>query len=130
VRGEELRKAGERQRITVQKIPAMRGVIQDQAGRMLVVNTARFDLALDPKEAGFQSIQHTFFERLSKLTGRSVAFYRRRVRTRKSDRYVLLHRNLSEQQKEEIESWIEEWRKEGRKRGRKKFLRNMGRLFG
>jgi cell division protein FtsI (penicillin-binding protein 3) len=103
--GEELREQGERQTSSFVTIPAIRGAILDRGGRMLAVNTARYDLALDPTVAGFGNLESSFFERLSKLTGRSAASFRRKVLTRKSPQYVFLLRGIDERQKEAIESW-------------------------
>lgn len=103
--GEELRDIGERQASSYQVIPAIRGAILDHQGRVLAVNTARYDLALDPKVEGFESVQGTFFDKLSKLTGNPASYYRRRVKHRASPNYVLLERSLSEAQKEVVDSW-------------------------
>ena len=54
--GSDLREQGERQVKAIEPIPAKRGAILDRAGRALVVNTSRYDLALDPttsKEPSF-----------------------------------------------------------------------------
>ncbi len=103
--GEELRDIGERQANSYQEIPAMRGTILDREGRILAVNTARYDLALDPKMPGFEDVQDEFFDKLSKLTRRPASYFRRRVRERSSPNYVLLERDLDEAQKEEIDEW-------------------------
>jgi cell division protein FtsI (penicillin-binding protein 3) len=103
--GAELQARGERQARSTVTIPAMRGTILDRAGRALATNTARYDLALDPTIQGFAEKQGAFFERLSALTGTSVATYRRRVRERSSPQYVRLVRGLDEPQAEAIEGW-------------------------
>jgi cell division protein FtsI (penicillin-binding protein 3) len=103
--GAELQARGERQARSTVTIPAMRGTILDRAGRALATNTARYDLALDPTIQGFTEKQDTFFERLSALTGTSVATYRRRVRERSSPQYVRLVRGIDEPQAEAIEDW-------------------------
>ena len=103
--GGDLRDQGRRQTNSFVGIPAMRGAIHDRAGRTLAVNTARYDLALDPTVSGFDEQQHTFFERLSKLTGASSAYYRQRVRERTSPQYVQLVRGMPQRQKEEVERW-------------------------
>jgi cell division protein FtsI (penicillin-binding protein 3) len=104
--GEELRQQGERQASSFVTIPAMRGAIYDRAGRTLAVNAARYDLALDPTASGFSSqVAGVFFDRLSRLTGQPAATYRRRVEQRSSPQFVHLVRNLSETQKESVESW-------------------------
>ena len=104
--GAELKEQGERQASSFVTIPAMRGVIFDRAGRTLAVNAPRYDLALDPTTRGFTpAVAGSFFERLSKLTGESRVRIERRVNGRRSPQYVLLARNLSERQKEEIDGW-------------------------
>ncbi len=103
--GKELRAQGERQASSFVAIPAMRGAVLDRAGRTLALNTARYDLALDPTVAGFTTQQSSFFERLSKLTGHSAASFHRKLKQRSSPKYVLLERGLSEAQKEQIETW-------------------------
>ena len=103
--GAELRARGERQASSFVAIPAVRGAIFDRNGRTLAVNTARYDLALDPTIEGFQQVANSFFERLSKLTGTPAGTFRRRVRQRTSPQYVQLVRGISERQKEEVESW-------------------------
>jgi cell division protein FtsI (penicillin-binding protein 3) len=103
--GAELREIGSRQASTWEVIPALRGSIFDQAGRALVINAARYDLALDPTAPGFDGIRTTFFDRLSRLTGEPVSTLRRRVEGRSSRQFVLMRRGITEAQKEEIESW-------------------------
>ena len=102
---EALRVQGERQASSHVELPAKRGAILDRAGRILAVNAPRYDVALDPTVEGFSSIQHAFFEKLSRLTGRSARGLRQKVRERKSKKFVLLVRGLSEAQKEKVESW-------------------------
>ena len=87
--GEELRDIGERQANSYQEIPAMRGTILDSGGRILAVNTARYDLALDPNMPGFEDVQDAFFDKLSKLTGKSVSHIRRKVRERPRKRRLM-----------------------------------------
>ncbi len=103
--GEALREQGRRQADSYVEIPAMRGAILDRAGRTLAVNTARYDLALDPMVPGFDRVAATFYERLARLTGTPASTLRRRVRERSSPRYVLLVRGLTEEQKEAVEAW-------------------------
>lgn len=103
--GDTLQQQGESQARTRVEIPAMRGAILDRAGRALAINTARYDLALDPTVKGFDEKRTTFFDKLSALTGTSRATIRRRVETRSSPQYVLLQRDLAEERAEAIESW-------------------------
>jgi cell division protein FtsI (penicillin-binding protein 3) len=102
----ELGDAGERQASAAVPIPAMRGSIYDREGRALVVNTANYQLAIDPTVDGFTSdVAESFFEKLSQLTGRSAGDFRRAVSARSSPKYAVLMRNLTEEQKERLETW-------------------------
>ena len=103
--GKALRDRGEQQARKRTTLPAMRGVIKDQAGRTLVANSARFELALDPGMEGFAEEADAFYRKLARLTDRSAYFYRQKVRRRSSPRYVLLRRELDRRQKEEVASW-------------------------
>ncbi len=87
------------------KIPAMRGAILDRDGRSLAINTARYDLALDPTVEGFQNQAGSFFDKLASLTGVPAARYRRQVETRHSPQYVKLREGLPPRQQERIEAW-------------------------
>ncbi|MEZ4699770.1 MAG: penicillin-binding transpeptidase domain-containing protein [Rhodothermales bacterium] len=103
---DELGDAGTRQSSAVVTIPALRGGIYDRNGRALVVNTANYQLALDPTIEGFTSeVADLFFDKLSRLTGRPAAEYRRAVSARSSPKYVMLVRSLSEDQKDQVEAW-------------------------
>jgi cell division protein FtsI (penicillin-binding protein 3) len=86
-------------------IPAMRGDILDRDGRGLAINTARYDLALDPTVEGFQAQADSFFDKLASLTGVPASRYRRQVETRHSAEYVKLREELTPRQYEQIESW-------------------------
>lgn len=103
--GGDLKVQAERQARSFVGIPAVRGAIYDRNGRMLAVNTARYDLALDPTVPGFEQQDDSFFEMLSKLTGTPASSYRRRMQLRSSPQYVQLVRGISERQKEEIAGW-------------------------
>ncbi len=100
--GGELRERGERQASSFVDLPATRGSIYDQAGRALVVNTARFEVALDPTVAGFEERAEEFYTLLGHLTDRPVSYYHNRVANRASRQYVLLVRSLDEPSKEEL----------------------------
>lgn len=103
---EKLVKTGEKQARSVAQIPAMRGSIYDREGRELVVNTASYNLALDPMVDGFSSaIEQSFFEKLSLLTGASATFFEKKVEERVSPRYVVLWENLDESQKQVVQKW-------------------------
>jgi len=86
-------------------IPAMRGAILDRDGRGLAINTARYDLALDPTVEGFATRAESFFDKLASLTGVPAARYQRTVETRHSPQYVQLRTGLTPQQQERIRAW-------------------------
>ena len=86
-------------------IPAMRGAILDRDGRGLAINTARYDLALDPTVEGFSARAESFYDKLAALTGPPAAHYRRAVRTRHSPQYVKLREGLTPPQQERIRAW-------------------------
>jgi len=94
VEGKDLRKRGENQSSTYIEIPALRGAILDRNGRALAVDIERYDLALDPTADGFSTGANAFYERLSRITGKSVSEVRRTVQRRTSPEYVLLSRNI------------------------------------
>ena len=95
VQNEDLREQGEQQSTAYVKIPALRGAILDRAGRTLAVDVERYDVTLDPTAAGFASNEALFFERLSELLQLPVGEIGRRVRGRRSPKFVLLARNSS-----------------------------------
>jgi len=103
--GEQLESRGRDQAQTTVEVPAMRGTILDRAGRALAINTATYDLALDPTVDGFSGAAATFYAKLSDLTGRSEAALRRAVARRHSPQYVMLHRGLTEAQHDAVEGW-------------------------
>jgi cell division protein FtsI (penicillin-binding protein 3) len=100
----ELREAGVRQASSYLTIPAMRGTILDREGRTLAVNTALYEVALDPTRAGFSARAEALYTALSRQTGRPAGEFRRMVASRTSRQYVLLTRNLDEANKEAIEA--------------------------
>lgn len=102
--GEELREQGERQVQAIETIPAKRGAIYDRAGRALVVNTGRYELAIDPTVPGWnREVANRFFDRLSAITGVRASVFHRKLRDRASPKYVQLVRDLNEVQKEALE---------------------------
>ncbi|MDX1531994.1 MAG: penicillin-binding protein 2, partial [Rhodothermales bacterium] len=102
--GAELRAQGERQASSFVTTPAVRGALLDRAGRTLAVNTARYEVALDPTAPGFEAQAEAFYAELARLTGRSAASWRRAVASRSSRQYVLLLRELDEAKKEQLEA--------------------------
>lgn len=104
--GGDLRTQGTNQARAIETIPAMRGSIVDQSGHILAVNTARYDVALDPTVKGFTSkVRASFFEKLQHLTGTPKATFEQRVRRSPSRQYVRLLRNIDELQKDKIVAW-------------------------
>ena len=101
--GTELRERGEQQASSFVDLPAQRGAIYDRAGRALVVNTARYEVAADPTVPGFEARQHDLCELLAGLTGRSADHFARKIRDRASRQYVLLVRDLDEAGKEQLD---------------------------
>ena len=104
VQGEELRAQGLRQAQSQMRLPAKRGNILDRAGRALVVNTPRYDLAVDPTHPGFEAARAALLPKLSTLTGLSPRALNNKVRSRHSARFVRLAQ-LSEKQWREARSW-------------------------
>ena len=103
---EALQKEGIRQASTTVSVPALRGSIYDREGRELVINTAAYQLALDPTVDGFTQAKRTlFFENLSLLTGKPTAFFEKKVANRVSPKYVPLLSDLDEADKEVISEW-------------------------
>jgi cell division protein FtsI (penicillin-binding protein 3) len=92
--GSTLRGVAETQSSEYRDIPALRGEIFDAAGRPLVVNIERVDLALDPTQTGFTAVSTTFYDRLASISGISEAELRSRVRHRTSRQYVVLARDI------------------------------------
>ncbi len=103
--GEALREQGQQQARSEQVIPAMRGAILDRSGHALAINTAEYNLALDPTVEGFAGQAEQFYEALAEVTGARANRYRERVRNRSSSQYVMLVRGLDEEQKTTIDSW-------------------------
>ena len=101
--GSDLRERGEAQASSFVDLPAQRGAIYDRAGRALVVNTARYEVAVDPTVPGFAARQADLCELLGDLTGKGADHFERKIRDRASRQYVLLVRNLDEAGKEQID---------------------------
>lgn len=102
--GGALREQGERQASSFVDLPATRGSIYDAAGRALVVNTARYEVALDPTVTGFDARAEELYSLLGSLTNRGSSYFRSRVANRASRQYVLLLRSLDEASKERLEA--------------------------
>lgn len=102
--GDDLREAGLRQAQSQELLPPKRGDIVDAAERALVVNSPKYDLALDPTVPGFEAQKDDFLRRLATLTGTSSTQLHRRIDRRKSKQFVRLV-NLTPEQRTEIDSW-------------------------
>lgn len=102
--GEVLTERAEEQRTTRLKVPAMRGRILGRRGHALAVNTARYDLAVDPTVDGFSAKSERLYAKLAELTDRSASHYRRAVAERASPEYVRLARGLPSVQKEQLDA--------------------------
>ena len=103
---EPLREAGVRQASSMVDVPALRGSIYDRRGRELVVNTASYNLALDPTVDGFTpAVERRFLQHLAALTGQPAEAFKRRIAHRASPKYVLLWTGLDESQKEAVQAW-------------------------
>ena len=100
-----LRDQAREQARSTMTIPAMRGAILDRDGRGLAINTARYDLALDPTVEGFQAQAGSFFDKLSSLTDVPAYRYREEVEARHSPQYVKLQEGLTPRQYERIQTW-------------------------
>ncbi len=103
--GSELKARGEDQARSTIEIPAMRGSILDRKGRALAINTARYDIALDPTIPGFAQQSDRFYAQFAELTGMSENRLRKTVADRYSPQYVMLYRGLDELQAETVERW-------------------------
>ena len=101
----ELRTQAKAQARSTVEIPAMRGRILDRKGRSLALNTAEYDLALDPTVEGFQAQAEAFYGKLADVTGRSAAYFRQQVADRYSPEYVALYDGLTAQQQEQVREW-------------------------
>ena len=102
--GAELRARGIRQAESVETLPAQRGAILDRAGRALAVNTARFEVAVDPTVARFGEHADTLYTILGDATGRGADHFRQRVAGRASRQYAVLVRDLDGATKEKLDA--------------------------
>ncbi len=96
LQGPVLREQGERQATSQLAVPAMRGTIVDRYGRTLAVNTARYDIAVDPTIGGYGAKAPAFFERLARITGKTPGHYRATVAASASPKYARLERGIDE----------------------------------
>ncbi len=103
VDGGELRAEGTKQAESFVELPAQRGAILDRAGRVLVQNTATFEVNADPTVAGFAEREAELTDLLGQLTDKSSDHYRRKIRDRSSRQYVRLVSRLGEAEKDELD---------------------------
>ncbi|MEX1120675.1 MAG: penicillin-binding transpeptidase domain-containing protein [Balneolales bacterium] len=104
--GENLRELWNRQAVDFISIPAQRGDILDAKGRLLVTNSVRHRLALDPhvKEITQEQI-NLLLQTLGNITGRGTAYYRQILSNAPgSSRYVVLERSLDHNEYETIQA--------------------------
>ncbi|NND70920.1 MAG: PASTA domain-containing protein [Rhodothermales bacterium] len=104
-KGEDLRLQGEQQARSYKAIPALRGSILDANGRTLAANSARYVVSVDPTMPGFKADASEFYNRLEKLTGRPASYFKNRVNSPTSPKYVTLLNSVTESQGETIDAW-------------------------
>jgi len=104
--GEQLRNLWSKQAIDYIPIPARRGNIYDANGTLLATNSVDYQVALDPKVEGFdQQQQNKLISRLSELTRYSRRYFERKIEHAPSrSRYIILAKNLSIVQRDEIKA--------------------------
>lgn len=102
--GDQLRKLWSEQAIDFIPIPARRGNIYDANGTLLVTNSVEYQVALDPKVEGFNRVQqNTLISKLAELTRYSKRYFERKIEhSPPRSRYIVLAKNLSIIQKDEI----------------------------
>ena len=106
IEGDGLRKLWNRQTLDVIPIPAQRGNIYDRNGTLLATNSADYQIALDPKIKELTEEQISkLVKKLSDLTNHSPSFYKKKINNApERSRYVVLAKNLTNTQKEEIQN--------------------------
>lgn len=106
VEGDGLRKLWNRQTLDVIPIPAQRGNIYDRNGTLLATNSADYQIALDPKIKELTEEQISkLVKKLGDLTSHSPSFYQQKIKNApERSRYVVLAKNLTNTQKEEIQN--------------------------
>lgn len=106
VEGEGLRELWSQQALDEIPIPAQRGNIYDRNGTLLATNVADYQIALDPKVPGITSNQISeLVQKLGDVTNQSASSYRQKISDAPSrSRYVVLAKNLTGIQKDEIAS--------------------------
>ena len=97
VEGETLRNSGLRQAQSQTVLMAKRGTILDRKERALVVNTPRYDVALDPMVPGFDEEPTRYIRLLAQYTGRSIRAVTRQIERRASPRFVRIGSITNEQ---------------------------------
>jgi cell division protein FtsI (penicillin-binding protein 3) len=94
--GGKLRKLWNAQAIDFIPVPAQRGHIYDRHGRVLVSNTVRYNVAVDPHAPGMDRAKvDTICVLLGKTTEADANSYRQKIkRAPGGSRYIVLGRNL------------------------------------
>lgn len=105
VEGDGLRLLWSKQAIDEIPIPAQRGNIYDQNGTLLATNSVDYQLALDPKVTGLTNDQiKQLTQRLGEVTRQPASVYQQKIdRAPSRSRYIVLARNITSLQKDEIE---------------------------
>jgi cell division protein FtsI (penicillin-binding protein 3) len=106
VEGEGLRELWSQQALDEIPIPAQRGNIYDRNGTLLATNVADYQIALDPKVSGLTIDQITeLVQELGEITNQPASTYQQKIDEAPSrSRYVVLAKNLTGGQKDEIQS--------------------------
>ncbi len=99
-----MRETGLRQARSQVLLAAKRGIILDAKGRTLVVNTPRYDIAVDPTYPGFDTQRDRFLVKLADLTGTSRRMLQRKIDRRTSAQFVRLV-ELTADQHTEVQRW-------------------------
>ncbi len=106
VEGEGLRELWSQQALDEIPIPAQRGNIYDRNGTLLATNSADYQIALDPKISGLTADQiSNLVQKLGEVTGSAASVYLQKINEAPSrSRYVVLAKNLTGIQKDEIQN--------------------------
>ncbi len=106
VEGEGLRELWSEQALDEIPIPAQRGNIYDRNGTLLATNVADYQIALDPKVPGLTEDQISeLTQKLGEVTNQSTTTYKQKIDEAPSrSRYVVLAKNLTGIQKDEIQN--------------------------
>ncbi|MFN1834708.1 penicillin-binding transpeptidase domain-containing protein [Balneola sp. MJW-20] len=103
--GDGLRTLWSKQATESIKIPAQRGNIYDAKGTLLATNAVDYKIAVDPKIKGFNDAHiRQISNKLAELSGQSSSVYYKKFKDAPEwSRYIVLDKNLSVLDKDEIE---------------------------